>query len=145
MKNLVFQNMGSLLIAVYNENQPTDDDHRKATAVFRTLDLEKVRFLGVTRGGAPTASQRKDLTDILNGRELLAAIVTDARLVRGVVSALSWFNQRVRAFSMSEMDEAFKYLSIVPRDFEHVRSTVKRLEGEVAGAPGSAGRAASSR
>ncbi len=134
MKNLVFQKLGSLLVAVYNESQPTGEDHRKALEVFRTLDLERVRFLGVTRGGAPTASQRKDLTDILNGRELMAAIVTDVRMVRGVVSALSWFNQRVRAFSMSEMDEAFNYLSIAPHDFEHVHGMIARLDAEVSGA-----------
>ena len=131
MQNLVFQALGGLIVAVYNEHPPTDEDHRKALAVFRTMDFDRAKFLGVTRGGAPTPAQRKELTDTLRGRELQAAIVSDVRLVRGVVTALSWFNRKIRAYSMGEMEQALEYLEVPEGKRDRVRATVRHLEIDV--------------
>jgi hypothetical protein len=131
MRNVALQPVGNLMIAVYNENPPTNTEHLEVLSVFRSLDLERTRCLTVTKGGAPTAAQRKDLTEALGGRQFRSAVVTNAHFVRGIVTALSWFNSEIRAFSKEQMQDALKYLDVPPESWEEVLATVKRLEADV--------------
>lgn len=131
MKNLASKLVGNILLAVYSENAPTAAEHEETIAIFSKVDPAKVRVLTYTRGGAPTSAQRKDINNVLNGRELTSAIVTDSTVVRGVVTAFSWFNQKVKSFPTRSLDDAFRYLEVPQSDWERLRTCIAELDREL--------------
>lgn len=133
MRNMAFKQSGKMLISYYNDRPPTEEDHAASVSAIKALDLGAVRFLTFTKGGAPSAAQRKDLNELLAGREVLTAIVSDAIMMRGVVTALSWFNRNVKVYSMDDAEEAFRYLGVPPNLHQHVWDDIRRLETELVG------------
>jgi hypothetical protein len=133
MKNVAFKLMGSLLLVAYGEDAPTHEDHLACLAVFRSMDIEGSRSLCFTRGGGPTAAQRKELHDVLQGRSLPCAVVSDAAMVRGLVTAASWFNGKIKAFSMHQVPEALRYLGIPEGRHQSIMEEGRRLQGMVKG------------
>ncbi len=127
MKNVAQKIVGNVIISVYNEHSPTDEEHRELVAVLKSLDHERMRSLVFTKGGAPSAAQRRELNDALGGKQFLTAVVSDARIVKGVVTAMSWFNSAIKAFSMQELDAALEYLDVPRFQFDQVRREARRL------------------
>ena len=131
MRNFAFKLVGNLLVSYYSENAPSNEEADAALEIFRNMNFERLRALSFTRGGSHTAAQRKKLHDVLAGRELKTAVVTDAHFVRGVVTATSWFNKSVKAFSFSNWEDAFAYLDIQPGQHDRIWTIIKSLEAEV--------------
>jgi hypothetical protein len=52
------------------------------------------------------------LTDVLAGRGMKVAVLSKSSLVRGVVTAISWFNRDIRPFEPHELYEAIEYLGV---------------------------------
>lgn len=131
MKNFAFKLVGNLLISVYTENAPANEDADAAAAAFKDMTFDRLRALTFTKGGTHTAAQRKTLHDILGGRELRTAVVTDVPMVRGVVTAVSWFNKSVKAFTPTGWKDAFLYLDIPSSQFERTWEHIHALEREI--------------
>jgi hypothetical protein len=80
-----------------------------------------------TDGGGPTAAQGRRLNDLLDGRTVPVAIVSSSARVRGTVTALSWFNRRIKAFSPSALHDAIAYLEIPVSREELIEREVDKL------------------
>lgn len=117
-KCMSFKIVGSLHIIVVGEANPTNEDWSAYVEAVKLeekngLDIIKqMRTLVFSDGGGPTATQRKIAADVLNGRSTPVAIVTGSTIMRGVITALRWFNPEARAFSPSEVLEAMAFLDI---------------------------------
>ena len=61
-----------------------------------------MQMLVVTEGGAPDATQRAACRVLFERGALPIAVVTHVQLVRGVVTALGWFNPGIRAFAFNK-------------------------------------------
>ena len=131
MRNAVFKIVGNVLISLYNEHPTTDADTTEGLAQLKKMDMDTGRALIITRGGAPTAAQRKMVYDAMNGRELTAAFVSSSVVVRGVVTAMSWFNRRNKVFAPSELAAALRYLDIPSEQEDFFRSEIASLEVEL--------------
>ncbi|APR79638.1 Hypothetical protein A7982_04985 [Minicystis rosea] len=131
MKNVAFRLSGRYLICAYNEYPPTDEEAKASLEIFKTLNFETVKVLTFTKGGAPTASQRKELNDALAGRQLTTAVVSDSPLLRGIITAFSWFNPKIKAFNSSELEQAFLYLEIPPSRWERIAEESAKVQAEV--------------
>src|SRR5262245_61438964 len=110
MKNVAYKLIGHYLICAYNEFPPTDEDAQVSLEVMRSVDPDKVKCLVFTRGGGPTAAQRKATNEVLGGRDFQTAVVSDSPFIRGVITAFGWFNSKIKAFSSAELEDAFRYL-----------------------------------
>lgn len=66
----------------------------------------------MTDGGAPTSAQREQMRQHLSQEQCWTAVVTDKALVRGVVTAIRWFNPMICAFAPWEVREAFKFVGV---------------------------------
>jgi hypothetical protein len=76
------------------------------------------KFLGSSSGAAEVTSlQRKSASEALKGRNIPAAVITDERLVRGIVTAASWLGVNIKSFSWAEARDAIRHLG-VPRENE---------------------------
>ena len=97
-----------------------------------------MKFLIVTEGGAPTATQRQLMNEELaaylkeNPRSLRSAIVTASTFVRGVVTALSWFHPGYCAFSPAHMDDAMDYLEVPQQHRAEMIVLAKSLQAQIA-------------
>jgi hypothetical protein len=120
-----------LFISAYNTDPPSDEDAGEGLKILQKMDLSRARMLVVTAGGAPTATQRKKVYDVLNGQEPPAAIVSDSMVVRTIVTAMNWFNRKNRVFSLSELDAALTYLQIPTFQFEMFRREIAKLQAEI--------------
>ena len=90
-----------------------------------------LKTMVLTEGASPNAAQRKEMVDLFQGMAPPTGIVSSNSLVRGLTTALSWFNPNVKSFSPDQMGEAFAYLG-VPRSLEErVWKEIWRLRAEL--------------
>lgn len=118
---------GGMFVLAHSNKPPSNAEWDSYMKELGKHDPKWVKSLAFTDGGAPTGPQRKLLNDLLNGRQCRAAVVTSDAFVRGVVTALSWFNSYVKAFSPDELDEALRYLEVRERYMALVRHEIQIL------------------
>lgn len=131
MKNLAFKVVGNVLISVYNERVPTDADDAAILAQLKKMDLTNAVALIHTTGGAPTAPQRKRVYEVLGGRSIRAAIVSDSIFVRGISTAMSWFNASMKVFTSEELDGALEFLGIPATRLDYFQKEMDKLRAEL--------------
>jgi hypothetical protein len=140
MVNMAFSTLpnvaeGGLIIVVHPRTAPSDQEWEAYLAEYIKYDPEKLLTLVLTDGGGPSAGQRKAVNDMLQGRTTRAAVVTKSPIVRGVVSALGWFNPKIKTFPPTNVDGALKYLGLQPAEFAHVRFQLKLLREKFGATP----------
>jgi hypothetical protein len=79
---------------------------------LKTKPVSKVLCLSILGSGDLTSVQRATTADILKKRGINMGVVTDDKLVRGMVTAASWVGANIKAFSWTEFPEVFKYLDV---------------------------------
>lgn len=131
MKNVAFKIMGTWLLSAYGEDSPTKDEAAECLNILKTLDLNKLRILIYSKGGAPSAAQRKDMNEVVKGHEIPVAVLTSSKVARGAVTALSWFNSNMKAFAPEAERDAFHYLQIPPEQHDLFSLELKKLIAEV--------------
>jgi hypothetical protein len=138
-KNVAFGRVDELMVIVHNRLPPSDEEW-SAWLDFNIRNFAPgamLKCLVVTEGGAPTATQRLQMTEKLNEhlagnpKAFRGAIVTASAFVRGVVTALSWFHPGYCAFSPAHMGDALTYLEIKEQFHAEVTTLVKTLQGQI--------------
>lgn len=90
------------------------------------------RYLAVSVGTLQlTSLQRKQVAEVVTRRSIPIAAVTDERLVRGVVTAISWLGANIKAFSWAEMQDALVYLGLRPSIAAQVTGAVLKIKSEL--------------
>ena len=137
MECMGFKIVGSLHIVVVGEKDPTTADWNTYLDAIRLtekngVDVSELRTLVFSDGAGPNAQQRKAVADYLKGRPSPLAIVTGVTIMRGVITALGWFNSQVRAFAPEQLEEALQYLGVprgrcdaILRDAHAIQSDIK--------------------
>ncbi len=123
-------------VLVHTRDTPGDDEWRTYLAALKArLDQQgkSVVSLVVTEGGGPNTVQRTDMNEALlkDGGSFSTAVVTESRVARGIVTAMSWFNSGIRAFAPKQLDDAIGYLGLDPREHAEVLETLGRLRAEL--------------
>lgn len=141
MKSMVFKIVGNVHIVINGTTEPHDEDWRLYMNAVRSeeqkmTDFAKMRTLVFSGGGGPNAKQRKEINEFLGGRATPVAIVTSSTIMRGIVTALQWFNPLARAFSPDNVVAAMQFLGTSNSDTNLVWSEAKKLQRSV-GAPAS--------
>lgn len=104
--------VGEVMLVAHTAKAPSDEEWKVYVEGVVTHDPARLRSLVFTDGGAPNSTQRRVLNEALGGKTSLGAVVSPSTMVRGVVTALSWFNPMIKAFAPGETDEAFRYLGV---------------------------------
>ena len=127
MRNMASAAVGNLGIAVFTANSPTDEEWREMIALVKKADLAKFRGISFSDGGAPNSAQRKLMNDCTQEFPVPSVVVTSNTLVRGVVTAMSWFNKNMRSFSPDQIDDALRHLNVNDSEFGMIKLEVQRL------------------
>lgn len=143
MKTMAFGKVDKFVVVVHSKEPPLDDEWNEYIQFnIRTFTPgDMMKFLAVTDGGAPTTTQRMILNEKLseyvrgNKHLLRSAIVTSSTFVRGVVTALSWFNSGICAFSPTNLEDAMNYLEIPPQYHAEIRLLIKKLRTNLPATP----------
>ncbi len=112
MKNVAIKVIDRLFLVVYGTTNPTDAEWDEYLELVRRHGIDRTMQLICTDGGEPSAPQRRLLNELLGGRMVPVAVVSGSVRVRGTVTALSWFNRKIRAFPPSALRDAIAYLEI---------------------------------
>jgi hypothetical protein len=132
MTNVAFKIiMGKWILCVYGPLDATNEDVAEIIKVMRTLNLKQVRMLTYTMGGTLSAQQRKEINAVVEGYNPPLAVLIANPLARGVITALSWFNKNVKAFSPDDELDAFNYLGIPVDMQEQCSEELHRLIEEM--------------
>ena len=132
MRNIAIKVVDRLFIVVYGARDPTDDEWADYLALVRRHGVDRTMQLIFTDGGEPTSTQRRLLNELLGGRPVPVAVVSASARVRGTVTALSWFNRRIRAFPPHGLRDALDYLEIPASRTELIEREARRLREELA-------------
>jgi hypothetical protein len=86
------------------------------------------KFLGSSTGAAEVTSlQRKSASEALRARNIPSAVITDERLVRGIVTAASWLGVNIKSFSWTEARDAIKHLGVAREHEDRVLDALTAL------------------
>jgi hypothetical protein len=133
MDHMGFKIVGTLHIIVVGEKDPTVADWAQYVQALRAeekrgIDVTQMRTLVFSDGGGPNTAMRKTVSDLLHGRTTPLAILTGSAMMRGIITALSWFNPDARAFAPGEAGEALRFLQVPSLKFDSIKSTAQELQ-----------------
>jgi hypothetical protein len=127
MKNMAFKVIDRLFLVVYGASNPTDEEWKYYLEVTEQHGIDRTTQLIFTDGGGPTSTQRKYLNDLLAGRTVPVAVISGSATIRGVVTALSWFNRKIKAFPPSGLGDALAYLEVPATRAELIDREMNKL------------------
>ncbi|MFV8752984.1 STAS/SEC14 domain-containing protein [Nannocystaceae bacterium ST9] len=133
-RTFLYDIAGNAHIAVHGTLAPNDEEWQ-AYLEHILEHVNEIRGVIVnTTGGGPTAAQRRAATEHWNrwGSTPRMAIMTVSPVVRGMVTALSWFlGTNIRAFSIDAFADASKHLGLSDEDVGAVKAMVEKLRPEL--------------
>jgi hypothetical protein len=132
MKRMAFKVVDRVLVLAHGFDDPSDDEWFAYVSEIKRQGNELLPQVVLTDGGRPNSVQRKMLTDVLAGRGMKVAVLSKSTLVRGVVTAISWFNRDIRPFEVHELHEALGYLGVSSSQRALVESVLTTLRGHTA-------------
>lgn len=90
------------------------------------------RYLATTIGSIETTSlQRREVFDLAKSKGFRVAVVTDEKMVRGIVTAASWVGVDAKAFTWESLREAIRSLDAPPDLEERTAAAVTKLKNSV--------------
>jgi hypothetical protein len=78
-------------------------------------NVDELRGIVISDGGAPSATQRKQVMDVVHGKANKIGVITnslDNPLKRGVATAITWLNPAFRAAPPARWSEIFAHLDL---------------------------------
>lgn len=135
-RTMAFAIAGSLIITVHGPQPPSNEEWVEYVRALVKLaadvkDHSTIRNIVFTEGGAPNSGQRKAVNDIGYSKSVTSAIISKSQFVRTVVTAFSWFNDKVKAFSPETMEDAYKHLRLTKYEIEVVSGRLKQLRAQL--------------
>jgi hypothetical protein len=112
MKTIRVKLMSDLFVVAYGKMDPTNDEWMEYMQLVEHRGLARAKQLIYTAGGSPNSAQRKILNDILGGQAVKVAVLSNVAAVHGVVTAMTWYNQEIRAFVANDVHGALDHLGI---------------------------------
>jgi hypothetical protein len=134
---LLSERSGSLVLLIQAPIDPAAeeweaflDDTNAAMAENRG----RCRVLVFTAGGKPDAALRSRSLERgwKDNRRSPVAVVSDDRLVRGVITAFSWFGLNIRAVRPDRLEQAFTHLELSSQERDWVLARRDEMEARLA-------------
>lgn len=100
--------------------------------MIRDLQTLPIRgYLGTSEGAVQvTATQRKMGVDAMGNRGLPTAIVTESRVVIGLVTTASWLGAKIKAFSWPDLHLATRYLGSSQAQHDEIAAAIQQMRAK---------------
>lgn len=121
-----------LFLVLHTKENPNDaewEEYLRAIKAARGINA----ILIISDGGGPTTMQRGKMNDLLEELKFQGkvAVVTVKSMVRGIVTAISWFNPGIKAFSTLQIPAALKYLDFPEDQHPPILAEIARLKAKI--------------
>jgi hypothetical protein len=131
-RHMAWSTHGDLLLLAHDEHRPADDEWRGWLRAYETRSPHIRGVVVRTLGGGPSSSQRKELVQAMHTRTIPTptAMLTSSAIVRGLLTALSWFLPAERLPTMFALDDVVAALTFLGVDVASeggVRAELARL------------------
>lgn len=130
--SIVYEFVGRVLVYVGGPNTPDTHDWDEHIRVLRdhvAAHPDSRSFIWA--GGARlSAIQRKQLAEVMP-KKTRTSVVTSNMIDRGIVTALTWFVDGIKAFSPSQEDEALAHLDLRADEIAPVLEASARLRKQM--------------
>lgn len=123
---------GRLLVVVHTKHNPTKVEWQSLIRdnIERAAG-QPLRVMVVSHGGGPDVDQRKQLAEALKSIAAPTVVMTASALVRGITSALGFFNRRMTSVALDDMEGAFRFLELTGDERQVASRTRRDLEQEL--------------
>jgi hypothetical protein len=132
MASMAFDIIDRLVIVVYGRSAPTSGDWDAFLRFVRDTGIDRTTHLVYSDGGRPSAAQSAQLSDLIDGREVPRAILTDSPRIRVAARIAGLLARRIRAFSPSGLRDALAYLEVPASRIEVIGPKLDELRAAVA-------------
>ena len=124
--------IGDVIVVVGAVGSPADTEWDAHVAEVTEIYQRRgsVRILVSSDGGGPTAAQRARLGKAVAAKNVRSAVLTTSVVIRGVVTAFSWFQPGFRAFAPSDFARAATHLELSPIEAEQALALLDQLRAE---------------
>lgn len=120
-----------VIVLVHTKDSPTEEEWKAYCDDARKWRTQIRGILVLSEGGGPNSVQRGELEVALDRPEAKTAVVTLSRVARGIVTAMSWFTPKIKAFSTLQIPAALEYLDIPLRSHDSINAAIKALRTEL--------------
>jgi hypothetical protein len=118
MPNMVSRARGNLIVCAHNTETPTNAEWEEFLELLRHgRDIAELRVLVFTDGAAPDTMQRAAFTKLCDKKQPRIAVLSGSRMVRGVATAISWFNPNIDVFPPDNVNAALEHLRIAASEW----------------------------
>lgn len=119
--------VADVLLVCTGPGTVTDQDMRQILVAAETPSVAKV--LGLDAGPTElTSTQRKTIAEVASRRKLLVVAVTDERMTRGIVTAVSWLGANIKAYAWDELRVAVKQLAVSEKTANEIVDMALRMK-----------------
>lgn len=126
-QDMVFGFAGFVMVVVHSAHAPSPKEFNDFIAELAKHDPEKIRLVVYTKGASLDGLQRKKMIDTLGGRQCTIAVLSDSAIVRGAVTALSWFNSKIKAFAPDRLPDAFQHINASKTEIPLIEYKLREL------------------
>jgi hypothetical protein len=133
-KTIAYRIIDQISVLVHGLRPPTQDEFDAYLGYLAALPPPIHRSMIITPGPGPNAKQRAQMNEILQKRgqeNAKVAVVTDATIARGIVTAMGWFNRNMKVFSNDRIYDAIRYLDDRPEVASHVLIEIRKMQAEI--------------
>ena len=121
------------LIAYGGDEPPTDDEWRAYLELVRRQCGDEMVQIIATQGACPTREQRHGLVDLLGGRPVATAFLSNRKCELALAALLATHSPRFKALRDDQVPEALAFLEIpasltelVARELDGLRRKLER-------------------
>jgi hypothetical protein len=124
-----WQIIGDLLVSFTSSGVISDETWGQFAADIRNPQV--TRLLSSTMGDIDvTSTQRKLAADSARTRKMPVAVVADSKVVRGMVTAVSWLGVDIKSFGWDELPQAMTFLKVSSATEKRAIEVVRRFRVE---------------
>jgi hypothetical protein len=116
----------SVLLVCSSEKRPdaqTWSDH--CHVIAEGLRRKNFGILVLTDGGGPTSAQREELAQATARKRYPIGVVSNASIVRFIVSSIALFNPAIRSFLPADWHRALSHVGVAPAEVSAVERVIR--------------------
>jgi hypothetical protein len=116
-----------VMVAVGTDGKMPEDIWKTFVNEMDAKPIKK--FIAFIIGSVEVSSvQRKICIDVINKHGIKVSIVNDSSIVRGIVTAASWFSVDVKSFAPGQLNQAVRELGVPTHRESMVIDAVHKLQ-----------------
>jgi len=123
--------VGQVMVLAHAKENPVPVEWNAFIAELTAHGAELTHIIVFTGGATIDSLQRSQIVDLVKKHKLTIGVATDSTMVRGVVTALSWFGVPIKAMAPDRVDELIAKVDIAESERKKVKFAMDEMKARV--------------